>query len=129
VAACFSPAATWSTSLSACDLVDVDPDRCAADPEIREMIAGKATRLLPRHAGAGAANFWCGMRTLTRDGRFAVGRDPDLGGLFWVAGLGGHGMVCGPEIGRIAAELLCGEASDDPIVESLDPRRLAGAPA
>ena len=69
------------------------------------------------------------MRTLTRDGRFVVGPDPDLEGLFWVAGLGGHGMTCGPEVGRIAAARLCGESSGDPMVESLDPARLFALPA
>jgi glycine/D-amino acid oxidase-like deaminating enzyme len=112
--------------LSGCDQVDVDADRCAVDPEVREMIARKATRLLPDHADAGEAHFWCSMRTLTRDGRFAVGPDPDLAGLCWVAGLGGHGMVCGPEVGRLAAAVLCGEGSGEGTLKALNPARLAG---
>lgn len=110
--------------LSACDQIDVDPDHCNVDPQIREDIAEKATRLLPEHADAGERNLWCGMRTLTADGRFAVGSDPDVDGLFWVAGLGGHGMVCGPEVGRLAANLLCGESSQDPALHGMDPARL-----
>jgi glycine/D-amino acid oxidase-like deaminating enzyme len=111
--------------LSACDQMDVDPDHCVVDPQMREHIAEKATRLLPAHADAGERNLWCGMRTLTDDGRFAVGPDPDVAGLFWVAGLGGHGMVCGPEVGRLAALLLCGETPQDEALRGMDPARLA----
>jgi len=113
--------------LSACDQADVDPEHCVVDPQMREYIAEKAIQLLPSHADAGEHNLWCGMRTLTDDGRFAVGPDPDVTGLFWVAGLGGHGMVCGPEVGRLAAALLCGETPQDEAVHALDPARLASA--
>ena len=89
--------------LCACDEDDVDPDRCESDPAMRERIAGKTTRLLALEGDPGAAHFWHGLRTLTPDGRFVVGPDPDLGGLVWVAGLGGHGMTCGVEVGRLAA--------------------------
>lgn len=111
--------------LSACDQVDVDPEHCVVDPQMREHIAEKAIQLLPSHADARESNLWCGVRTLTDDGRFAVGPDPDVAGLFWVAGLGGHGMVCGPEVGRLAATLLCGETPQDEVVRALDPARLA----
>jgi glycine/D-amino acid oxidase-like deaminating enzyme len=109
--------------LCACDQVEVDPDHCVVDEQILETIAEKAQRLLPDYGDAGIAHYWCGMRTLTRDDRFAIGPDPDLAGLFWVAGLGGHGMVCGPEVGRLAADRLLG-ASTDPLHPALDPSRL-----
>ncbi|MFQ5669083.1 MAG: NAD(P)/FAD-dependent oxidoreductase [Acidobacteriota bacterium] len=115
--------------LCACDQVDVDPDACHTDPAIRERIAAKAMRLLPGQAGAEAAHFWCGMRTLTADQRFAIGPDPDLPGLFWVAGLGGHGMVCSFEIGRIAADLLTGVGGEDALAAALDPARLVRSAA
>ena len=116
--------------LCACDQETVDPDACHVDADVRERVAELTAHHLPALADAGAAHLWCGMRTLTRDGRFAVGPDPDLAGLFWVAGLGGHGMVCGPEVGRIAARLLAeGDAAlaDEPDAALLDPARLAGA--
>ncbi len=114
--------------ISACDLVEVDPDACATEPAVRELVAEKTTRWLPALADAGAAHFWCGMRTLTADDRFAIGFDPDFAGLFWVAGLGGHGMVCGAEIGRLASVLLEGDPGDDPLVPGLDPARVADVP-
>ena len=44
------------------------------------------------------------MRTFAPDELFVVGADPRLNGLFWVAGLGGHGITCAPAVGSIAAE-------------------------
>jgi D-arginine dehydrogenase len=113
--------------LCACDFTDVEPDRCRVDADVRDSIAEKTARQLPALAEAGAAHFWCGMRTVTRDGRFAVGPDPDLPGLFWVAGLAGAGMVCSGELGRIAAASLAGARGELPaeIVEALAPARLA----
>jgi D-arginine dehydrogenase len=110
-----------------CEIHDVDPDRCLPEPEIRSAIAQKVTRLMPGLADAGAAHFWCGIRTLTADGRFAIGPDPDVAGLFWVAGLGGAGMSCSAELGRIASELLQGRALEPELAEALAPERLVPA--
>jgi D-arginine dehydrogenase len=74
-------------------------------------------------APARLEHLWCGMRTLTGDGRFAVGPDPDVEGLFWVAGLGGHGMCVGAEVGHMAARLLAGGAPDE-LARACDPARL-----
>jgi len=115
--------------LCACEIDDVDPDRFDVDEAARTAIAAKASRFLPELRDAHAAQFWCGLRTLTADGRFAIGPDPDLAGLFWVAGLGGSGMVCSPEVGRIAASALQGEPVDPVVLEALRPGRLAVPPA
>ncbi len=110
--------------LCACDITDVDPERYDVDSEVRRLIASKASRFLPGLRDAQAAHFWCGVRTLTEDGRFAIGPDPDVEGLFWVAGLGGSGMVCSAELGRLAAGGLLGSSSDQDIMEALSPARL-----
>ena len=110
--------------LCACDITDVDPERYDVDVEVRRLIASKASRYLPDLRDARAAHFWCGVRTLTEDGRFAIGPDPDVEGLFWVAGLGGSGMVCSAEVGRLAAEGLMGSSSDEDVMEALSPARL-----
>lgn len=111
--------------LCACEIADVDPDRFDVDDDVRRAIAEKAARHLPALRAARAAHFWCGLRTLTTDGRFAIGPDPDLDGLFWVAGLGGSGMVCSAEIGRLAAAALRGEPADADVMHALSPARLA----
>jgi D-arginine dehydrogenase len=109
----------------ACDEDPVDPDACRVEPSFGARIAERAARLFPALARASAARLWCGIRTLSADGRFALGPDPDLAGLFWVAGLGGHGMSAGLELGRLAAALLAGQALDPGLAQALDPARLA----
>lgn len=114
--------------LCACEINDVDPDRFDVEDRVRRAIAEKGARHLPALQRARAAHFWCGMRTLTADGRFALGPDPELGGLFWVAGLGGSGMVCSAEVGRLSASRLLGISVDErteKILDALHPRRLA----
>lgn len=109
----------------ACDVTDVDPDSFDVDPDVCEAIATKIARHLPDWAEAGAAQFWSGLRTLTSDGRFAIGADPDISGLFWMAGLGGAGMVCAAELGRIALSMLIGEPVSQEVAAGLSPARLA----
>jgi len=111
----------------ACDETVVeDPDRVVSDVEVLAEIRRRAARHLAIELPAEHARFWCGLRTFARDRRFVVGPDPDLQGLFWVAGLGGAGITTGPEVGRIAAERLLGEELADPIADALDPGRLVG---
>ena len=90
--------------LCAGDQTVVDPDRFEADPAVLDSLAAKTARYLPEFANARAAHFWAGMRTLSSDGRFVIGPDDDVPGLFWVAGLGGHGMTSSAAIGQHAAE-------------------------
>jgi D-arginine dehydrogenase len=111
--------------LCGCDEVDVDPDRLAVVPEVRELVLAKAARFLPRFQDARVAHFWNGVRTLTRDGRFVIGPDPDVPGLHWAAGLGGHGMGCAAAVGELAADLLIDGKSARPAAEAFDPARFA----
>ncbi|MDG2334652.1 MAG: FAD-dependent oxidoreductase [Myxococcota bacterium] len=111
--------------VSACEVVDADPDRFETVDECRTEIARKCGVYLPLLEESGLAHFWCGMRTLTDDGNFVVGADPDRPGLFWVAGLGGSGMVASAEVGRIASALLCGEDVEPEFVKALSPERSA----
>lgn len=113
--------------LCACDQDVVDPDHCEALPEVRERIARLCTDYLVGFDDAPAAHFWAGMRTFSDDEELAIGFDPDVGGLFWVAGLGGHGMSSSVGVGRHAARLLAGEATDEELRAALDPARFSGA--
>lgn len=94
--------------LCACDIDDVDPDDYERSELVREAIAHRAARYLPDLLEVGAGQYWCGLRTLSADGRFVVGADADVEGLHWAAGLAGAGMVCSAEVGRIAAATLLG---------------------
>jgi D-arginine dehydrogenase len=111
----------------ACDQDVIDPDHCHERPEVKELVAARIGALLPRHADAGAAHFWAGMRTFTEDANFAIGYDADVAGLFWVAGLGGHGMSTSVGVGRYAAALLAGDEVDAGLERALDPARFSRA--
>lgn len=111
--------------LCACDETDVDPDRLREDDRVRESIARKASELLHDFADAGAAHFWCGMRSFAADREFLIGPDPDLEGLIWVAGLGGHGLTTSAAVGRLAAEWIVDGASRDPHAATFAPSRFA----
>ncbi len=113
--------------LCACEIQDVDADERGADPEVPLAIAAKAERHLPDLGDAPLAHFWPGLRTLTEDDTPLVGVDPVLEGLFWIAGLGGHGMTVSAALGRVAAQLLLGEPIDPDLRNALSPGRFAPA--
>lgn len=61
---------------------------------------------------------WAGLRSFVADGEPACGHDPDVPGLFWLAGQGGYGIQSAPGLARAAASLLLDK--DKPL-----PRELA----
>ena len=113
----------------ACDEKVVDPDRCSVDPKVHELLADRASAHLPSLAHAGISSLWAGMRTFGRDNQFVIGPDPILRDLYWVAGLGGHGMVCGAPAGDLAARELLGMDSGALFREDFSPSRAAGMSA
>lgn len=113
--------------LCACDQVTVDPDRLVVVDEVVEQALAKAARCLSALPELGLARAWAGVRTLTADGRFALGADPELDGLLWAAGLGGHGISSAAAVGRIVAAATLGEALEPELARALAPGRLARA--
>lgn len=95
-------------------------------PGISEMLAERITAQLPALEDAKVRSVWSCFRTKTPDGRFVIGWDPQLENLFWVAGLGGHGMGCSWEIGRLAAESF---RRQQPVSDAFDPARFGLVPA
>jgi glycine/D-amino acid oxidase-like deaminating enzyme len=96
------------------------PEALAPDPAVLARLRESASRFLgvtPTREEA-----WCGLRTMTADDEFALGPDPDVRGLHWVAGLGGAGMGAGWAAGELAAALLCGE--QPPLAARTAPARL-----
>jgi D-arginine dehydrogenase len=111
--------------MSGCDTVKVTPDQGEiTDPSELERIAVKASRWLPSFADARVARAWSGMRTFASDDLFVIGLDPRLPGLYWVAGMGGHGITCAPVAGSIAADWIADGKSDHPAASVLAPDRL-----
>jgi glycine/D-amino acid oxidase-like deaminating enzyme len=101
-----------------------DPDALAAD----EGVLARLREITSRFLGAAPRSdeSWSGLRTMTADDEFAIGPDPDVNGLFWVAGLGGAGMGAGWAAGDLAARLLGGEMPA--LAASTAPRRLVPMP-
>lgn len=110
--------------LSPGDETPMEPGKAPTDPSVMEVLADKLARHCPTLSGIQVARCWAGLRTITRDGRFAVGRDSRLEGLFWVAGLGGHGMTASSAVGELAADLILGNPVNESWKKALDPHRL-----
>ena len=108
--------------MSPCDQSEAAPGPAMRDPAALVLLAEKLARHAPALAGLAVKHWWAGLRTITADGRFAIGWDPRLEGFFWVAGLGGHGMTGSAFAGEAAARLILGR--DEPLAATVDPARL-----
>lgn len=90
------------------DATDAEP--CDAAPEeidvataawVAEELTGKPiSRIVSR---------WAGLRTFTPDGHAVAGWDAAATGFFWLAGLGGAGLMTSPALSEAAASILLGE--------------------
>ncbi|MDP6849376.1 MAG: FAD-dependent oxidoreductase [Planctomycetota bacterium] len=115
--------------LSGCDQQAVLPEAGeVSNDEAVSLAAEKTERWLPSFADAEAPFYWAGMRTFAPDHRFVVGPDPRLGGLHWVAGLGGHGITCAPAVGNLAAEWIATGWSQHSQAATLAPGRFPAEP-
>jgi glycine/D-amino acid oxidase-like deaminating enzyme len=112
--------------MSPLDEIEVAPPRRniqpATDPYVLEGMAETLREIAPSVAEYPINRLWCGIRTFTPDRKFVVGWDPLNQSLFWVAGLGGHGMTSGLAVGSLAAKLLLNKGS----ASELDPARFSG---
>ncbi len=105
---------------SVCDEEVAEHLVATVSPGITETLAECITDQLPALKDAGVRGVWSCFRTKTPDGRFVIGWDPRLENLFWVAGLGGYGMGCSWQIGRLAAQLF---SREHPAGAAFDPAR------
>ncbi|MEB3901614.1 FAD-binding oxidoreductase [Pseudomonas putida] len=75
---------------------------------------------------------WAGLRSFVADGDLVAGFDPQVSGLFWVAGQGGYGIQTSPAMGQASAALVRGEALPEHLhgfgltAAMLSPARLSG---
>jgi D-arginine dehydrogenase len=70
---------------------------------------------------------WAGLRTFAVDRVPVMGFDPDVPGLFWLAGQGGYGIQTAPALARLAAGVLRGDDSPESVAPGLDPVALSPA--
>lgn len=94
--------------LCPCDQDEMAPGDPPLDDSVAELLAEKIRRFVPKISDIAIKKRWAGLRTLTADGRFAIGWDPKIKGFFWVAGLGGHGVTTSYSVGELAADLILG---------------------
>lgn len=106
-----------------CDQEEVDPDSCTVDAAAEEEALRKLARHLPGYGEAPLVRAWSGLRTVTPDDVPVIGPDPERGGLFWLAGLGGHGISVSAGVGRLAADILSGVRGEES--SAVDPGRFA----
>jgi D-arginine dehydrogenase len=92
--------------LCACDQQETGPCDPPLDAAVAELLAQKIDDYMPALAGVAIKKRWAGLRTLSGDGRFVIGWDPEVAGFFWVAGLGGHGVTTSSAVGSLAADLI-----------------------
>lgn len=109
--------------LCACDETRWPQGDPPTDPGVRELIAEKFTTWLPGLQHARLARIWAGIRVLTSDDRFVIGPDADVDGLYWVAGLGGHGMTTSCAVGELAAADISGAGMPGPFSAAFSPAR------
>lgn len=106
---------------SVCDEERTDSLAPTVSPAISETLAELVSGHLPRFREARIRSVWSCFRTKAEDERFVIGRDPRAESFVWVAGLGGHGMGCSWEIGRLAAAAILGNPA--PEGSAFDPAR------
>jgi glycine/D-amino acid oxidase-like deaminating enzyme len=112
---------------SPCDEQVWVPDLPSPDERAPEWLADKLASLAPMLVHASVRRSWACLRTRTPDRDPVAGADPRIRGLFWIAGLGGHGMTTGVALGEVVSALVCGH--DHAMGSTLAPSRLLADPA
>ncbi len=79
-----------------------------AQPTKQRLLVEKITEHLPSLADASFSFDWTGLRTFAPDRRPLLGKDPDLPGLWWAAGLGGFGVTCSYGVGEVLTAWMLG---------------------
>jgi sarcosine oxidase subunit beta len=92
-----------------CDATSVAPGPCPPDPGILEEFQRTMGECLVLPRPPAVRRLWAGLRTFSDPG-FLLGPDPQIGGLHWVAALGGHGVTVAAAVGRYLADGLVAAA-------------------
>ena len=90
-----------------------DPDESSGfktdfDPAFVEKILTRAAYRVPALADAevNPRRAWAGLYEMTPDHHAIIGRAPNIEGLYFANGFGGHGVMHSPAAGRITADLI-----------------------
>jgi D-arginine dehydrogenase len=122
------------TTLLGCVLEDEPsaPEDARPRPEVVATVVERLNAVTDLEL-TGATSAWTGLRTVTPDGLPVVGRDPDVPGLYWLAGQGGFGIQTSAALGEVVAADLLGVPSGldglDGVLDAIRPDRDALAAA
>lgn len=75
----------------------------------RALAVDKLKHHIPALAGLRLSRGWTGLRTFAPDRVPVLGPDPEVSGLWWVAGLGGFGVTCGIAAAEAVATWMRGD--------------------
>ena len=92
-------------------------------PAAEQAMRRKLESFSPGTARLSLKNPKSGLRTMTPDGRFVIGEDARLGGFYWVAGLGGHGVTTCFSVGRLASDIIVGRKTRPGLAQAFSPKR------
>lgn len=93
---------------SPCDEHPWKPELPAPDEAGLLLLAEKLARIAPALSDSSVRRSWACLRTFAPDRAAVVGLDPRVAGLWWLAGLGGHGMTGGVAAGEVLAQRFMG---------------------
>lgn len=84
------------------------------DPSFVEKILTRAADRVPSlvEAEVNPRRAWAGLYEMTPDHHAIIGPSPDVGGLYFVNGFSGHGVMHSPASGRVTADLILHGHSD-----------------
>ena len=89
-----------------------------SDVQPEELDVAIAVDRIERATGWDIARIkrrWAGLRSFVADKTPVVGFDPDIRGVFWLAGQGGYGIQTAPALARVASALAGGRSLPDDI--------------
>lgn len=108
---------------SPCDALETSPGSTQVHPDALELLAAKLSKIAPVLAKAEVQHAWACLRTFASDRELVVGPDPQVGGLYWLAGLGGRGMAVAAAAAEVLGTLVAkGQVHD--LAQRLSPSRL-----
>ena len=93
--------------------------------DARDMIMASLLKMIPSVVDAQLVQQTACLRPLAADGEPLLGRVPGWDGVYMATGTGRKGILLGPAMGRITADIITKGGSDIPI-DAFDPGRFAG---
>lgn len=109
--------------LSSCDEETVEAGQAPVAPHVLRTIVERAQARLQLPAQVTVRHAWSCLRTHGPGERFVIGPDAQVAELWFLAGLGGHGITCALPAALMLAEWMTRGASTHPLAAAFAPQR------